>query len=131
MATYRKLLEARDTMNDLAPRKLPPRLSLKLARSLRLLFGGLTELEEVRQRLLQDYAKKNRKGKIQFEKDGRTPKWDDKESFTRELNKELDTESEIKFTPLKLKHFPKTVEFTPMEALSLAEAGIVDSDPEA
>ena len=130
MATYRKLLEARDTMDALAARKLPPRLSLKLARSLRLLFGGLTELEDVRKRLLQEYAKKNRHGDVMFEKDGQ-PKWDDKESFTRELNEALDTESDIKFAPLKLKFFPKSVEFTPMEALSLAEAGIVDSDPEA
>ena len=134
MVTYEKLLNARDIMNDLAVTKLPPRLSLKLARSLRVYFDALNDLDEVRKGLLRNYAKLDKNGKPTFEtkgdKEGQ-PKWKDQEGFKRDMREALDTESEINFSPLKLKHFPKPVEFTPIEALSLAEAGIVESEPEA
>lgn len=124
MATYTKLLNARDIVNDLAGTKLPPRLSLKLARSARKLFGALEDLEEVRKGLVAAYAKHEKNGTVKTDKKGSTV-WEDEAGFRREMQEALDTESEVEFSPILLKHFPKRVEFTPMETLALEEAGLV------
>lgn len=126
MATYAELMNARDVVNELAGTKLPPRLSLKLARSARKLFEALGLLEEVRKDLIKAYAKHDEHGALVIGDDG--VEWNDdnaKASFESEMKEALETDAEVKFHPILLRHFPKNVQFTPIEIVALEEAGIV------
>lgn len=122
MVTYARLLDARDVVNDLAGTKLPPRLALKVARSARKLFEALEVLEGVRKDLIKSYAK-HEEGAIVIGDDG--VEWEDKDAFEKEMREALDTDAEIEFSPILLKHFPKNVQFTPVEINVLVEAGLV------
>jgi hypothetical protein len=119
-------MNARDVVNELAETKLPPRLSLKLARSARTLFSALQVLEDVRKDLVKSYAKHDDKGGLVIGDDG--IEWNDDDSksqFEAEMKEALETDSEVEFSPILLKHFPKSVVFTPVEILALVDAGLV------
>lgn len=125
MATYAELLNARDVVNELAGTKLPPRLSLKLARSARKLFEALEVLEDVRKDLVKTYAK-HEDGALVIGDDGVEWNSDEaKETFEKEMKEAVETDADVEFTPILLKHFPKQVVFTPIEVIALVEAGLV------
>jgi hypothetical protein len=131
VATYAQLLNARDTMNELAGTRLPPRLSLKVGRSVRTLFEALELLEVERKKFLKEHAYHTADGELELLKgeDGvETPRWHTEESeeeFRTEMKKAIDDDAGVIFIPILLKHFPKTIIFTPVETLALVEAGIV------
>lgn len=123
MATYAELFNVRDTVGELTQTKLPPRLSLQLARSARKLFEALEILDGVRNDLVKTYAKHTDKGEIVVGDDGY--EWEDKEAFEKEMNEALEADAEVEFTPILLKHLPKNVQLTPAEAFALEQAGII------
>ena len=124
MATFTQLLNARDTLNELAGIKLPPRLSLKVARSAQRMFEAMKELQKERSKLLKAYAEQDDKGEPRLD-DEKKFVFSDQPAFKKEMEEALDEECEIEFTPIQLRHIPKKIEFTAVEANALVDAGIL------
>lgn len=127
MVTYAQLLNARDTMIELSGTKLPGRLTLKVSRSAQALFKALELVEGTRQSLLRQFCEFDDADKQKLNEEGR-PLWNTPESeaeFKAELAAAVDEDSDVKFIPVLLKHFPQDVLFTPQDAAALEAAGII------
>lgn len=126
MITYAQLFNVREVLEQLAGERMPSRTSLRLARIARQVFDALDDFDKTRVRLLKTYA----------EYDGDTVKLDDGEvvwkgedgeqEFRAQMKEALDTEVDgLSYQPIQLKHWPKSRELAPREALALAEANIL------
>lgn len=123
MTTYMQLLNVREILSELAGTRLPPRLALRVARSGRIMFKALERLEKIRVGHVGAYAKHDRHGDV-VRKDNKIV-WQDEETFKIEWQDALDSDAEIEINPIQLKHFPRSVEFTPPQCLALLEAGFI------
>ena len=124
MPTYLQILLIRETLSELAETKLPPRTAIRVARSGRTMFGALSLLEKRRTSLVDAYAKHDKHGDVSRDKSGKIV-WQDEDTFKTEWAEFLDRDAEIEITPIQLKHFPRSVEFTPPQSVALLDAGFI------
>lgn len=124
MVTYADLLNARDTINKLATTPLPTKVGLKLATSIREVFLALERLDRDRQRLLKKYVDIDKDGEPMTDKKGEY-RWLDKDGFSEEMQEVVDQDAQVEYRPLNAGQIPKSAEFTPLESLQLADAGLI------
>ncbi len=122
--TYAQLLNARGTIDKLAQTGLPSSVSLRLARSIRKVYYALEYLEGERAKILPKYVELDADGELRKNEEGEYI-WLDKEGFKVAMEDIVELEIVEDISPLNAKQIPNHIEFTPLESLQLAEAGLI------
>jgi hypothetical protein len=98
--TNRKILEDMNMLRAVSQKQLPVKVSYAIAKNIAKIDSELKVYEKERQKLIEQYAEKNKENKIISDKDGNV-KFKDIEAWNKDIKELLDIENEIEIHKFK------------------------------
>lgn len=111
----REILESQEAMRHLSEKSLRGRTAYQLGRLMKKLEGELSTYNEVRQKLIEKYAKRKDDGSFEVNERNEyqfTP--ENMQAYIEEINKLIEEEVQIEASPINLDDLGD-IEFTPAE----------------
>lgn len=113
--TIREILEGQDTLQKLSHQPLPGRAAFQIGRLLKKLEEVLASYNEVRVKLIEEYAKKNEDGTFEVNDNNEYQfTAENMQAYVSEINSIIADEVEVEARPINFKDI-ENLEFTAAE----------------